>query len=33
METVNIAQMFGKLLNSIEHRGQYHMFALDGKAN
>ena len=33
IETVNIAQVFGKLLNAIEHRGQYHAFALDGKAN
>ena len=31
METVNIAQVFGKLLSAIEHRGQYHAFALDGK--
>ena len=31
METVNIAQVFGKLLSAIEHRGQYHAFVLDGK--
>jgi hypothetical protein len=31
LERVNMAQMFGKLLAAVEHRGQYHTFTLDGQ--
>jgi hypothetical protein len=31
LDNVNIAELFGSLLNAVEHRGQFHSFTLNGK--
>lgn len=31
LDNINIAELFGPLLNAVEHRGQFHSFTLNGK--